>query len=246
MKKFLLKTAVIILIICISINTITLAANNSCTLSLDANTTSIEAGKEVTVLLKVSNITGDGIVAFNANIEYDSNIFTCKSNADDEGTWKEQSFLEKNLMMTRSDLEASTDNQTVAKLVFKAQDNAQIGKTTIKVSNIEFVTDNSSFKIDDVSLDINIKEVSNTGENTDNGNKPEEGNKNEGTNNGSQQEESKNKGTDSGSQSGKYNANQASTTLPYAGVQPFLVLGIIISIILLTIFYYKYRRYKGV
>ena len=50
-------------------------------------------------------------------LEYDSNVFSITVNGDDEGVWTKQGLIENSLSMSRSDLEANSSDQTIAKII---------------------------------------------------------------------------------------------------------------------------------
>ena len=240
------------------------AATNSLTITLTPDKTEIKAGETVTVLVKVTNIQGEGIVAFNANVNYDSDVFECTANGDDNGTWIKQGFMGSNLTTTRADLEASTENQTVAKLTYKAKSNATIGEQTISLSKIDFTTENDSYNVQDISTKVKI-----VGESTPEADEPGDdnsGNENPGEDNdpvetpdnttGGTGTEQQGQGSTTTGASDKNtttknttitsdNTTTKTSSLPKTGKSAITLVIISILSIVSVFAYKKYKMYKG-
>lgn len=256
--KFIISIIMIVFIILIQ--THSWAATNSLTMILEPDKTEIESGETVNVLIKVSNIQGEGIIGFNANVVYNSDVFECTANGDDEGTWTKQGFIENNLTTARSDLEASTENQTVAKLTFKAKTDVAIGEQTISISQIEFSTENGTYSVEDVQVKVEIVEESTSGEsdNTDNNDKENNTTENNNTSKNNTNENTNTSGignkndtkngitTSNNSTTANGNLVSSTKTLPKAGMYNFLSIAVFVVAIIAVVCYYQYIKYKNV
>lgn len=237
---------IVFIIISVSINSF--AVDNSLTLNLEANVEEIKQGETVTVLVKASNIQGEGIAIFNANIIYDADIFECTVLGDDNGQWEKQSFLENNLTMSRVDLETSTDNQTIAKLVFKVKSDAVIGEQEIGVSLIEVSSGNTSFSVEDKQIKVNIIEKTsiNDDDNDDENITPDENTVSGNTATGNTASGNNTTITDNQSNITSNNSKidfLAKSSIPYAGNYVGIIIIIaLIGIIVVGVWYYKYKR----
>ena len=165
-KRVLISMLIVLLVVLFQGQSF--AATNSLTLALTPDKTELKAGETVVVLVNVSNIQGEGIIAFNANVNYDANIFECTAEGDESGAWEKQGFIANNLTTTRADVLANSENQTVAKLTFKAKADATVGEQTISLSLIEFSTENEAYNVDDVQVKVQIITESTPGGDDDN------------------------------------------------------------------------------
>lgn len=257
MVKNKMKILVVLLLITliVSIAGTSRAADYTCKVTLAANNNGeVKQGESITLLVKVTDIeAGEGIASFNAMLEYDSDVFECTVSGDDDGEWQRQGLVENSLSMTRSDLLANSSDQTVAKIVLKAKEDASVGRQTFKLSKIEFSTGDETFSIDDVSASITVAETTSggNGENNNNNN----GSNGSGTSgngsNGGTSGETGTTGSGSGSSgssststgsSSIANSSSANSSIPKTGVTDVLIVGAILGTIATVIFYIKYKR----
>lgn len=260
MLKNKIKGLVVLLLIMMimSITGKSRAADYSCKVSLLGNKTEIKKGETVTLLVKASEIqAGEGIAAFNAMLEYDSDAFECTVSSDDDENWQKQGLVENSLSMTRSDLVANSSDQTIAKIVLKAKSNATTGKKTFKLTKMEFSTGNDTFSVADVSTSITIvddtgsgtgnsnQNTNNTNTNTNTSGNISNGAGNGLTNNGSTGSiNNGNSATDTNikNTSTITNPSSSSNNIPKTGVTDVLIIGEIIGTIAAIVFYVKYKR----
>lgn len=254
--------AILLIMIIIAIASTSMAADYTCKVSLHGNKTELKKGESVTVLVKATEIqAGQGIASFNAMLEYDSNVFSITVNGDDEGVWTKQGLIENSLSMSRSDLEANSSDQTIAKIIITAKQDATVGKHSFKMTKMEFSTGEETFSVADVGATFTIKEDSGSGNNGGNNN---EENNNAGNNNGNNQGNTNTANSNmngsgsivggnsnaggSSSQGGTKkptsigNVSASDTTIPKTGITDVLVIGAVIGVIAAVIFYVKYRR----
>lgn len=132
--------------------------NYTCDISINGNKTSIKPGDSVEYEIRVSNINaGDGIKAIETYIDYDSSIFDCKVESNDENGWLKTGFLEGYLTMYKSDLNASKDEQVIAKIVLTAKADVSAGNYNVTLNNIKFTSgDDQIFKVADNNINIKV------------------------------------------------------------------------------------------
>ena len=132
--------------------------NYSCDVSANANKKSIKPGETIEYEVKVSNINAaEGIKAFETYIEYDTNLLDCSVKSNEDANWSKIGFLEGYLTMNKSDLNASADDQVIAKIVFTAKANISAGNHEISLKNIRFTSgDEQTFKVADKNINITV------------------------------------------------------------------------------------------
>ena len=132
--------------------------NYTCDISINGNKTSIKPGDSVEYEIRVSNINaGDGIKAIETYIDYDTNLFDCSVRSNEDANWSKIGFLEGYLTMNKSDLNASADDQVIAKIVFTAKANISAGNHEISLKNIRFTSgDEQTFKVADKNINITV------------------------------------------------------------------------------------------
>ena len=268
-KKYKIFIALIILeILNLTFLLKTYATSESCTLSIISDKTQVSSGEEITLVLKVSNITSEnGIAIYNGLIDYDSAIFEISVKDSENGTWKGE-ILENSITFTKTDLESTKEDQEIGRIVLKIKDGATAGKQTITLKGNEFA-DSTSFTIDDVSTSVEIIEKNsndNSGNNNGNNNNSNDSNNN-GNNNSSNDS---NNNDNNNSNNNVYNDNNndinKNTTfvveqennepaksnteekdpIPYAGIigTHFIMVILIIAIIIGIYAFNKYRQMK--
>ena len=99
------KSVIIIIsiIILLGMSVKSIAVDNTCKLSLDIDKNQVKRGDTVTILIKASDIQGDGIAIFNANLSYDEDTFECTVNGNEEANWILQGNIENNISIARGD-----------------------------------------------------------------------------------------------------------------------------------------------
>lgn len=264
--------ALIIMMMMVMLAKPSMAADYSCDVSLLGNKTEVKKGEAITILVKVTNIeAGEGIGTFNGTLEYDKNVFDCKVLGDDDGKWQVTAFIENDITMNKTNLEASAEDQTIAKIILTAKSDATAGKYPFKLTKMQFSTGPETFDVSDVSATITIAGESSGGNNSGNqepgtnqpdnnpGNGSNNGNGSGSTGNGSSQtggngSSGSSSGGSSSSSASKTQTNQkqAPTTLleesssensiPKTGIEDILIAGVIIGIIAAVVFYIKYKR----
>lgn len=133
--------------------------NYSCDISIKGNKNSIKAGETIEYDIKVSNIdAGEGIKSFETYIDYDTNMFECRINSNEEQNWTKTGYLEGYLTMYKSDLQASSDDQIIAKFVFTAKANVPSGSYKTVLKNIRLTSgDDQMINLEDKIININVE-----------------------------------------------------------------------------------------
>ena len=248
-KRVLISVLIVLLVVLFQGQSF--ATTNSLTLALTRDKTELEAGETVVVLVNVSNIQGEGIIGFNANVNYDANVFECTAEGDDSGAWAKQGFIENNLTTARADLLANSENQTVAKLTFKAKSDATVGEKTISLSQIEFSTENEAYNVDDVQVKVQIITEPTPGGDDDNQDPtpdPEPGNPTPDP-----EPENPTPENPQPEDPNPENPEQQTPTtekLPEkyanAGLNNFVVMAIVIAVVVTVVCFYQYKKYKNI
>lgn len=245
------KSLVILLciMIIVSITGTSIAADYSCKVELIGNKTELKQGDSVTILVKATNIqAGEGIASFSTMLDYDANIFECTVSGDDEGNWQKQGFIENSLTMTRSDLLANSNDQTIAKIVLTAKSDAPSGKQTFKLTEMEFSTGEETFSVADVSNDITITDGNGSGngsENVDKNTNTESNNINTSNSVGGNSTGGASNKLPSGSgtsTNGKTEYTTANSIIPKTGVTNLFVVGAVIGTIVAIMSYIRYKK----
>lgn len=133
------------------------ANSDSCVLSITSDKTQVSSGDTVTLILTVSDIISEsGIAIYNGLVEYNSEVFELAVQNSSNGNWKAD-LLENSITFTKTDLEATKENQEIGKIILKIKSGVSAGKQTITLKSNEFA-DTTSFKIADVSTSVEITE----------------------------------------------------------------------------------------
>ena len=130
----------------------------TCDLSLIGDTDKIKAGESITYEVMAENIeAGNGIVMFEALLNYDTDSFDCDVVTDENIEWVKTAFVENYVTMSRSNLTPSNENQTIAKIVLTAKNDIQEGDKVLSINNIKFTSDDDiTFTLPDESIDITV------------------------------------------------------------------------------------------
>ena len=141
------------------------ASNDSCELTITPDKTQVNSDEKITLVLMVSNITSkNGIAIYNGLIDYDSDVFEISVQDSSDGKWKGD-LIENSVTFTKADLEGTTEKQEIGRIVLKVKNGVYAGKQTITMKNNEFA-DVGSFKIAEVSTNVEIIENNNSNNNS--------------------------------------------------------------------------------
>lgn len=154
MKKTILITISVILVILISLlstrSTVNADTKFSATLTTDKQTITNDM-KEVTLYIKIGNFISDGILGYEATLQYDENVF---ENVKMEGLngWNNPSYdnSTKKFLSTSENAVGGTD---IAKITLTLKDNLTAKNTTVAINN--FTISDGSDNAETLNLQIN-------------------------------------------------------------------------------------------
>ena len=243
-------------------------AANVCKISASFNPSNPYQGNEVTIKISASEITED-IAAVGFTLNYDSDIFEFSGTEKADG-WTIIPIEGIQFTIHTDSYEATRNAGTIGTIKLKVKNNAKLGNSLIKISDIEVAKDDSStLKIGDLEQNILIQkeESNNTNTNTiDNTNTDtntntntntdtiDNANTNVNTNTSTNTSSKENASTstekkDTTTNNEKTNAKveNKKTVLPYTG-KAHLFIGsvLVIASIFVIISYKKYSKYKNV
>lgn len=255
-----------IFLIIAALTTVSMAAEgDSFTLSLEPVSSELTRGEnfEVKVFLDdIQVVSGEqGIAGYTARITYDENILSLENVSASSG-W-EAKENEGAVVVNTSNAEVVKDRTETIVITFKVNDNANIGNTTIGIENIEGTSIAETIEGTGTTATIQIAEEQTPGDdNNQTGNDNQTGNNNQtGDNNqtnndntsgNNQPGTSGNTSNNSGRQNTVINSTSGDNTqkyqgsLPYAGIQGYIGIAVVIVLIISGVFYYNYRKYRKV
>ncbi len=248
---------ILILMVIVGVNTKVFAESDyTCELKMIPNKETIKPGEQIELEVYVSNIqAGNGIVIYNAILEYDEDIFEKNFSVKTEDEWN-CTKIENSITFTTSNLEGTIADQTIASIVLTAKQETKVGEYTVTLSKNEFsADDNTQFTIDDVPFTIKVANEGDTEpdnpdnpdspdnpDNPNNPSQPEQPNNPSGSNGNGNSSNGNGSSTSGSTQKPANSGNQATTKLPYAGNVSFLVLAIFVGVTVTIIFYIKYKK----
>lgn len=164
MRKKLAILLIISILFAIIGNSQVFADNNySAELQIIGDKEEVLIGDTVIYEIKVSDIkAGDGVANFSMTIDYDEKVFDLKTATDDTGNWVEDEqnskMDPKNFFVTTSDMRGTKNDQLIAKIMFTAKENANIGGNySIKFKKIRFsAEDFSDIQIEDKEMKVTV------------------------------------------------------------------------------------------
>lgn len=252
MKKtitlFIITTLMIIFLI-----TATLAASYNVKITLkDVTSANIEQGQTITFVIKLSNIdTGDGIGAISGRFVYDTEVFEEVKAADvvAGNGWGSISYNDENdekgrFVTERAAGDIVSEDNDLMEITAKIKNNAILGRTEIKITDISASTGNDEIEISDVKaaitiVDENGNSVNNNTVNNNTSNKNST-NKTNSTNN-----TNKVNNTNTSNVNANVNAS-ANKEIPKTGIEDYFVPSIMVLIIVSFISYINYKKVKGI
>ena len=265
MKKICLS--ILIFIFTVSMFTMVNAATGSIEISSDSATVS----KGNTVKVNIVGTSDSDITGFEAKLSFDNTKLAIQSkSAGSNFTDLSGSDSEIAVLSTGNTAEKVG---TIYTITFKVLDNAEIGNTTISISNATLAVVNSNAEQENLELQVNgldveIKEANSNTDNTNNNNENDKnsGNSNSNTNptdnnlnNNNSDNNSNNDSTDSnkdkniiGNKVDNSKNNNDTTAvnsakkLPQTGLGNVSLIIIIALVIILAVSYIGYNKYKKV
>ena len=258
MKKITMMS--IIFLVIVAFTTLSMAAEgDSFTLSLEPVSSELTRGEtfEVKVFLDdIHVVSGEqGIAGYTARITYDENMLSLENVSASSG-W-EAMENEGAVVVNTSNAEVVKDRTETIIITFKVNDNASIGDTTIGIENIEGTSIAETIEGTGSNATIQIVEKQTPGDdNNQTGDENQVGNNNqtndENTSENNQAGISDNRNNNGGRQNTVVNSSSGDNTqkyqgsLPYAGMQRYISIAVVIVLIVGGVCYYNYRKYRKV
>lgn len=236
MKNKSLVIVLILAIILLVINTTSYAANDSYSMKIIPNKTSLKTNESVLITVRLEDIkieSGEkGIGSYEAVLEYDKNSFEFV-NITSAANWDSAIFNSATgkFASVRSDSLCSSENQDVAIIELKTKTSINNGTTNIKLKNIGCSNFDGIITTSDVTTQINLIQDSPV-------------NPNQNTTGSTNQ----NTATNNNSTTNKNNStikNNSLSNYPAAGKSSFVILSIFVFIITAigTILYKNSKKY---
>lgn len=161
MKNKSLVIVLILAILLLVVNTTSYAANDSYSMKIIPNKTSLKTNESVLITVRLEDVkieSGEkGIGSYEAVLEYDKNSFEFV-NITSAANWDSAIFNEETgkFASVRSDALCSSENQDIATIELKAKTNIYNGPTTIKLKNIGCSNFDGIVKTNDVTTQITL------------------------------------------------------------------------------------------
>lgn len=251
MKKAI-KLFIMITFVMILLTTIVFASSFDLKITLsDVASANIQQGQTLTFILKLTNIdAGDGIGAISGKFEYDTNVFE-EVKAEDISAgngWGSISYNDQNdrsgeFVTERAAGDLVSETNDLMSIKVKVKENAKLGKTEIKVSNISASNGNEDIEISDVRAELTIVDAqgnsvdNNTISNNTISNNTT--NKNNTTNNTTSN-------TINNTANNVQKNGSANTDIPKTGIEDYFMPSIIVLATIAFISYVQYKRVKSI
>lgn len=170
--------SIVLSVIILLFTTNVYAANDSFKTVLSTSASSVKRGETITITISLSDIaieSGEkGIGAYTAKLDFDSSILEYVSTSG-TNKWEAPLYQEKQIVGNTTDGEVVKENQSIGTITFKVKENATLGETTIKLTNISGSNAQSDISSQDSTVKIAIVNNENTGNGSGNGNGNENG-----------------------------------------------------------------------
>lgn len=258
MKK--ITTISIISLMIVALTTISMAAEgDSFTLSLEPESNELTRGETFKVKVFLDDIqvvSGEqGIAGYTARITYDEDMLSLENVSASTG-W-EAMENEGAVVVNTLNAEVVKDRTETIDITFKVNDNASTGDTTIAIENIKGTSIAETIKVTGSNATIQIVEEQTPGDdNNQTGDDNQVGNNNqtndENTSENNQAGISDNRNNNGGRQNTVANSSSGDNTqkyqgfLPYAGMQRYISIAAVIVLIVGSVCYYNYRKYRKI
>ena len=155
MKKNIIRVFIISIMLVLIYSTIVNAYSFNTTLI--PSKTSVKAGEELTVTLKVSNLdVGDGINTFSGVISYDQNVFEKISDSSIEGLkgWS-KNYNQDNGKVTLTKMSKVKDEEELLQITLKAKSDSS-GNGKVSLTNIVASNSQADISSTDISISISV------------------------------------------------------------------------------------------
>ena len=239
-KSKLVLISLLALIFVASMLTTVNAASGS--ISVASSASQVVKGKTFTVT--IAGTADQNITALQAALSFDTSKLSLESKTAGTG-FTDSSGSDSEIAILSTDNNSLSKSGTLYTLTFKVLDTAEVGETTVKISNAKLAIVNEGTQenvtVADGTATVTIKSADTTIDNKDNNTNSSDNNTStNGTSNSS------NKNSNSGSSSSSSSNSSKKTKLPQTGVETISVVAIAGLTVFAVISYVAYKKYKNI
>lgn len=239
-KSKLVLISLLALIFVASMLTTVNAASGSISVASSAS----QVVKEKTFTVTIAGTADQNITALQAALSFDTSKLSLESKTAGTG-FTDSSGSDSEIAILSTDNNSLSKSGTLYTLTFKVLDTAEVGETTVKISNAKLAIVNEGTQenvtVADGTATVTIKSDDTTIDNKDNNTNSSDNNTStNGTSNSS------NKNSNSGSSSSSSSNSSKKTKLPQTGVETISVVAIAGLIVFAVISYVAYKKYKNI
>ncbi len=239
-KSKLVLISLLTLIFVASMLTTVNAASGS--ISVASSASQVVKGKTFTVT--ITGTADQNITALQAALSFDTSKLSLESKTAGTG-FTDSSGSDSEIAILSTDNNSLSKSGTLYTLTFKVLDTAEVGETTVKISNAKLAIVNEGTQenvtVADGTATVTIKSDDTTIDNKDNNTNSSDNNTStNGTSNSS------NKNSNSGSSSSSSSNSSKKTKLPQTGVETISVVAIAGLTVFAVISYVAYKKYKNI
>lgn len=239
-KSKLVLISLLALIFVASMLTTVNAASGS--ISVASSASQVVKGKTFTVT--IAGTADQNITALQAALSFDTSKLSLESKTAGTG-FTDSSGSDSEIAILSTDNNSLSKSGTLYTLTFKVLDTAEVGETTVKISNAKLAIVNEGTQenvtVADGTATVTIKSDDTTIDNKDNNTNSSDNNTStNGTSNSS------NKSSNSGSSSSSSSNSSKKTKLPQTGVETISVVAIAGLTVFAVISYVAYKKYKNI
>ena len=239
-KSKLVLISLLALIFVASMLTTVNAASGS--ISVASSASQVVKGKTFTVT--IAGTADQNITALQAALSFDTSKLSLESKTAGTG-FTDSSGSDSEIAILSTDNNSLSKSGTLYTLTFKVLDTAEVGETTVKISNAKLAIVNEGTQenvtVADGTATVTIKSDDTTIDNKDNNaNSSDNNTSTNGTSNSS------NKNSNSGSSSSSSSNSSKKTKLPQTGVETISVVAIAGLTVFAVISYVAYKKYKNI
>ena len=239
-KSKLVLISLLALIFVASMLTTVNAASGS--ISVASSASQVVKGKTFTVT--ITGTADQNITALQADLSFDTSKLSLESKTAGTG-FTDSSGSDSEIAILSTDNNSLSKSGTLYTLTFKVLDTAEVGETTVKISNAKLAIVNEGTQenvtVADGTATVTIKSDDTTIDNKDNNTNSSDNNTStNGTSNSS------NKNSNSGSSSSSSSNSSKKTKLPQTGVETISVVAIAGLTVFAVISYVAYKKYKNI
>ena len=239
-KSKLVLISLLALIFVASMLTTVNAASGS--ISVASSASQVVKGKTFTVT--ITGTADQNITALQADLSFDTSKLSLESKTAGTG-FTDSSGSDSEIAILSTDNNSLSKSGTLYTLTVKVLDTAEVGETTVKISNAKLAIVNEGTQenvtVADGTATVTIKSDDTTIDNKDNNTNSSDNNTStNGTSNSS------NKNSNSGSSSSSSSNSSKKTKLPQTGVETISVVAIAGLTVFAVISYVAYKKYKNI